>query len=157
MTSTGGGGWARRPSSRAGRWPSSTRRRRRRPTSGGSGPRWAAPASSRRWWSSMRCAFPAECPVCGAKVVREEGEKVYRCTGAACPAQLVGKLRQFASRRALDIEGLGEKLAAGLVERGVKDFADLYAVPFETWQELFSRPRKELDADPKELPEKSAQ
>ncbi len=71
-------------------------------------------------------AFPDTCPVCGAQVVREEGEKVYRCTGAACPAQLVGRLRQFASRRALDIEGLGEKLAAGLVERGVKDFADLY-------------------------------
>jgi len=95
--------------------------------------------------------------VCGAKVVREEGEKVYRCTGAACPAQLVGRLRQFASRRALDIEGLGEKLAAGLVERGVKDFADLYAVPFETWQQLYSRPRKEQDEEPRELPEKSAQ
>ena len=93
--------------------------------------------------------------MCGARVVREEGEKVYRCTGAACPAQLVGRLRHFASRRALDIEGLGEKLAAGLVERGVKDFADLYAVPFETWQQLFSRPRKDLDADVP-LPEKSA-
>ncbi len=47
----------------------------------------------------------------------------------------MGRLRHFASRRALDIEGLGEKLAAGLVERGVKDFADLYAAPFETWQD----------------------
>lgn len=88
-------------------------------------------------------AFPARCPVCGARVVREEGEKVYRCTGAACPAQLVGRLTHFASRRAMDIEGLGEKLAASLVERGiVKEFADLYSVPFETWQRLFSRPRK---------------
>ncbi|HET6437791.1 MAG TPA: NAD-dependent DNA ligase LigA [Anaeromyxobacter sp.] len=102
--------------------------------------------------------FPQRCPVCGARVVREEGEKVYRCTGAACPAQLVGRLRHFASRRALDIEGLGEKLSAGLVERGVRDFADLYGVPFETWQQLFSRPRKEQDEDaPRELPEKSAQ
>src|SRR5919206_1499317 len=59
----------------------------------------------------------------------------------------------------MDVDGLGEKLAALLVERGlVKDFADLYAVPFEEWQRAFSRPRKE-DAKGKkqELPEKSAQ
>ena len=96
--------------------------------------------------------------MCGAKVVREEGEKVWRCTGAACPAQLVGRLAHFAQRRAMDVEGLGEKLAAGLVERGlVKDFADLYAVPFRAWQELFSRPRKEERDAKGELPEKSAQ
>jgi DNA ligase (NAD+) len=75
--------------------------------------------------------------VCGAHVVREEGEKVYRCTGSACPAQLVGKLRHFASRRAMDVDGLGEKLCAQLVERGlVKDFADLYAIAREQWAEL---------------------
>jgi DNA ligase (NAD+) len=119
-------------------------------------PEVVKPLPERRTGAEEFFTFPAACPVCGAKVVREEGEKVYRCTGAACPAQLVGKLRQFASRRALDIEGLGEKLAAGLVERGVKDFADLYGVPFETWQQLFSRPRKELDTDAP-LPEKAAQ
>jgi DNA ligase (NAD+) len=108
-------------------------------------PEVVKPLPERRTGEERPFVFPDRCPVCGAKVVREEGEKVYRCTGAACPAQLVGRLRQFASRRALDIEGLGEKLAAGLVERGVKDFADLYAVPFETWQQLFSRPRKEQD------------
>ncbi len=118
-------------------------------------PEVVKPLPERRTGSEELFVFPTACPVCGANVVREEGEKVYRCTGAACPAQLVGRLRQFASRRALDIEGLGEKLAAGLVERGVKDFADLYAVPFETWQQLFSRPRKELDADAP-LPEKAA-
>jgi DNA ligase (NAD+) len=69
--------------------------------------------------------------------VREEGEKVYRCTGAACPAQLIGRLRHFAERRAMDIEGLGDKLAAQLVERSlITDFADLYAISFETWSEL---------------------
>jgi len=69
--------------------------------------------------------------------VREEGEKVYRCTGAACPAQLVGRLRHFAQRRALDIEGLGDKLAAQLVERKlVREFADLWRIPLETWAEL---------------------
>ena len=119
-------------------------------------PEVVKPLPERRTGEETFFTFPETCPVCGAKVVREEGEKVYRCTGAACPAQLVGRLRQFASRRALDIEGLGEKLAAGLVERGVKDFADLYAVSFETWQQLFSRPRKDLDVDAP-LPEKSAQ
>jgi DNA ligase (NAD+) len=90
-------------------------------------------------------------------VVREEGEKVHRCTGAACPAQLVGRLRQFASRRALDVEGLGEKLCAYLVDRGlVKDFADLFGVPFEEWQRAFARPRKERDEGEVELPEKAA-
>ena len=100
--------------------------------------------AERRTGEERPFAFPARCPVCGAAVVREEGEKVYRCTGAACPAQLVGRLTHFASRRAMDVDGLGEKLAFSLVEKGlVKEFADLYAVPFETWQKLFSRPRKE--------------
>jgi DNA ligase (NAD+) len=121
-------------------------------------PEVVKPLPDRRTGDERPFVFPAACPVCGAKVVREEGEKVYRCTGAACPAQLVGRLTHFAGRRAMDIDGLGEKLAAGLVERGVvKDFADLYAVPFRVWQELFSRPRKEDSKKKDELPEKSAQ
>ena len=121
-------------------------------------PEVVKPLKERRTGAERPFEFPATCPVCGAKVVREEGEKVWRCTGAACPAQLVGRLRQFASRRALDIEGLGEKLCAWLVDKKlVKDFADLYAVPFEEWQRAFSRPRKreEGDGEP-ELPEKAA-
>jgi DNA ligase (NAD+) len=111
-------------------------------------PEVVKPLKERRTGAERPFVFPTECPVCGAKVVREEGEKVWRCTGAACPAQLVGRLRHFAQRRALDIDGLGEKLAAALVERGVvKEFADLYAVPFRVWQELFSRARKEEAKD----------
>ncbi|ABS24948.1 NAD-dependent DNA ligase LigA [Anaeromyxobacter sp. Fw109-5] len=121
-------------------------------------PEVVMPLKERRTGEERPFAFPAECPICGAKVVREEGEKVYRCTGAACPAQLVGRLTHFAQRRAMDIDGLGDKLALGLVERGlVKDFADLYAVPFPAWQELFSRPRKEERDAKAELPQKSAQ
>jgi DNA ligase (NAD+) len=91
----------------------------------------------RRTGAEREFVFPPTCPVCGARVVREEGEKVYRCQGAACPAQLVGRLRHFAQRRAMDVDGLGDKLAAQLVERGlVKEFADLYAIPFATWREL---------------------
>jgi DNA ligase (NAD+) len=121
-------------------------------------PEVVKPLKERRTGAERPFTFPATCPVCGAKVVREEGEKVWRCTGAACPAQLVGRLRQFASRRAMDIEGLGEKLCLWLVDRKVvKDFADLWAVPFEEWQRAFSRPRlpREDGGEP-ELPEKAA-
>ncbi len=100
-------------------------------------PEVVKPLKERRTGAEREFVFPSVCPVCGARVVREEGEKVWRCTGAACPAQLVGRLRHFAQRRAMDVEGIGDKLAAQLVERGlVKDFADLYAIPLETWAEL---------------------
>jgi DNA ligase (NAD+) len=121
-------------------------------------PEVVKPLKERRTGAERPFTFPSECPVCGARVVREEGEKVWRCTGSACPAQLVGKLRQFASRRALDVEGLGEKLAAHLVEKKlVRDAADLYGVPFEEWQRAFSRPRKLDPGERPELPEKAAQ
>jgi DNA ligase (NAD+) len=111
----------------------------------------------RRTGAEREFVFPSECPVCGARVVREEGEKVNRCTGAACPAQLTARLFHFAQRRAMDIEGLGEKLCAALVERKlVTDFADLYAVPFEEWQRLFHRPQK-AEAGEAKLPERAAQ
>lgn len=72
--------------------------------------------------------MPDRCPVCGSRVVRPPGEVVSRCIGGmSCPAQLKGSLRHFASRDAMDIEGLGEKLIDKLVElRFVKDVADLY-------------------------------
>jgi DNA ligase (NAD+) len=122
----------------------------------------------RRTGAEEEFRFPSQCPVCGAKVVREEGEKVWRCTGAACPAQLAGRLVHFAGRRAMDVEGLGERLSAWLVEQGlVKDAADLFHVRFEDWQRAFSRPRKAEPGDPTspplrgagapELPEKAAQ
>lgn len=112
----------------------------------------------RRTGAEVEFVFPAACPVCGARVVREEGEKVNRCTGAACPAQLSARLFHFAQRRAMDVEGLGEKLCALMVERKlVKDFADLYAVPFEEWQKAFSRPKNPSPDEPKALPEKAAQ
>jgi DNA ligase (NAD+) len=79
--------------------------------------------------------MPARCPVagCGGHVVREEGEAAYRCINAACPAQLKSRLRHFASRGAMDIDGLGEKLVDQLVERGLlRDFADLYRVDAAT-------------------------
>ncbi|MGE5523407.1 MAG: NAD-dependent DNA ligase LigA [Rhodospirillaceae bacterium] len=77
--------------------------------------------------------MPKRCPVCGSDVERPEGEAVARCTaGLFCPAQRKQALRHFASRRAMDIEGLGEKLVDQLVDSGmVKTPADLYALRIE--------------------------
>ncbi|MFQ5881819.1 MAG: NAD-dependent DNA ligase LigA [Candidatus Methylomirabilales bacterium] len=84
-----------------------------------------------------RFEMPARCPVCGGKAYRPEGEVVWRCDNAACPAQLKEKLLHFGSRRALDIEHLGEAVVNQLVERGlVKDFADLYHLDVETLASL---------------------
>lgn len=72
--------------------------------------------------------MPKVCPVCGSHVVREEGEADWRCTGGLyCPAQRKQALLHFASRRAMDIEGLGDKLVDQLVEGGIVETpADLY-------------------------------
>jgi DNA ligase (NAD+) len=72
--------------------------------------------------------MPEQCPVCGSAVERVEGEAVFRCTGGLyCGAQLIRSILHFASRRAMDIEGLGEKLVVQLVESGlVRTVADLY-------------------------------
>jgi DNA ligase (NAD+) len=82
--------------------------------------------------------LPDKCPVCGSEVEREEGEAVARCTGAlVCPAQLKESLRHFASRRAMDIEGLGSKLVDQLVDQGlVKNAADLYRLEVDRLAEL---------------------
>lgn len=77
--------------------------------------------------------MPAKCPVCGSEVVRVEGEAAHRCVaGLYCPAQRIGALLHFASRRAMDIQGLGDKLVEQLVARGlVKTVADLYRLDQE--------------------------
>ena len=69
--------------------------------------------------------MPAECPVCGSEVVRAEGEAVARCSGGLyCGAQRKEAIKHFASRRAMDIEGLGDKLVDQLVEAGLVDHVD---------------------------------
>jgi DNA ligase (NAD+) len=73
--------------------------------------------------------FPETCPACGGVAFRPPGEAYWRCMNAACPAQLKERLRHFGSRRAMDIEHLGDATIEQLVDRGlVKDFADLYAL-----------------------------
>ena len=76
--------------------------------------------------------MPTECPVCGARVEREEGEAAYRCTGLACPAQLKESLKFFAARGSMDIDGLGEKIIDQLVDKNlVRDPGDLYLLTAE--------------------------
>ncbi|WP_137189831.1 NAD-dependent DNA ligase LigA [Stenotrophomonas rhizophila] len=72
--------------------------------------------------------MPAQCPVCGSEIVREEGEAVWRCSGElSCPAQRKEAIAHFASRRAMDIDGLGGKYIETLVDaRIVRGVADLY-------------------------------
>jgi DNA ligase (NAD+) len=70
---------------------------------------------------------PENCPICGTKVVRTEGEVDYRCVNANCPAKLMGTILHFASRGVMNIDGMGESLVAQLIDKGlVKNVADIY-------------------------------
>ncbi|MFP4028704.1 MAG: NAD-dependent DNA ligase LigA [Candidatus Brocadiia bacterium] len=81
--------------------------------------------------------LPDTCPVCGSDVSRPEGEAVHRCTNASCPAQLRQRLTHFGSKAALDIDGLGDKIAEQLVERElVEDMADLFDLTVDELEEL---------------------
>jgi DNA ligase (NAD+) len=80
---------------------------------------------------------PERCPVCHGRVYRMPGEVAYRCVNASCPARLKESLLHFASRHAMDIDGLGEKLVDQLVDRGlVRDVADLYRLRREDLESL---------------------
>jgi DNA ligase (NAD+) len=94
--------------------------------------------------------LPTQCPDCGSAVEREEGEVVARCTGGLyCPAQRVQALFHFASRRAMDIEGLGERLVMALVEFDqVRTVADLYALSVDDFVEMKRRADERDDTVP---------
>ena len=81
--------------------------------------------------------MPAHCPQCGSEVVRYEGEVAHRCVNISCPAQLKEHIRHFASRGAMDIEGLGEKVSAQLFDaKLIADPADLYFLTKEQLVDL---------------------
>ena len=90
-----------------------------------------------------RWQMPAECPACGSHLQRPEGEVVWRCENVSCPARIRRALEHFASRGAMDIEGLGEAIVDQLIEHGlVHDFADLYALTGPQLAELVVAPRE---------------
>ena len=90
------------------------------------------PPDARPW------AMPRVCPVCGSELVREEGAAVWRCSGElSCPAQLVQSVFHFASRRAMDIDGLGERYIESLAESGqLRDVAALYRLTLDDLLEM---------------------
>lgn len=99
----------------------------------------AAVITSRRNGSERIFKFPKECPECGELLVREEGEAVIRCVNPKCPAKIKERLLHFASRRAVDIEGLGDKMVDLLLESNlVREIPDLYKLKAE---DLVSLPR----------------
>ncbi len=88
--------------------------------------------ASKRDGTETDFEFPRVCPVCGSDAVRPEGEAVRRCTNDICPAKVKARVLYFASRKAMDIEGLGEVLVETLVDNGsIKDIADLYKLTVE--------------------------
>ncbi|HEY1654017.1 MAG TPA: NAD-dependent DNA ligase LigA [Candidatus Tumulicola sp.] len=92
-------------------------------------PRVVGPITAERTGKERRFKMPDRCPVCGSDVDHPPGEAMARCTNASCPAQRYERLRHFASRGAMDIEGLGDVLAEQLIQRQrVRDVADIYAL-----------------------------
>lgn len=85
--------------------------------------------TSKRKKGSKRYKIPDKCPVCGAAVIRFEGEAVHTCQNQSCPARLKESIKHFASKGAMDIDGLGDKLIEALVDNGsLKNVADLYSL-----------------------------
>lgn len=86
----------------------------------------------RRTGAEREFRMPERCPACGGPVVRPAGEVAHRCENLSCPARIKESIRHFASRRAMDIEGLGEKLVDKLVETGlVRRLSDIYRLKKE--------------------------
>lgn len=105
-------------------------------------PKVVKPVLSLRPADAHPFRMPATCPVCGSRLQREPDEVIWRCENPSCPARLRRSLQHFASRRAMDIDGLGEAIIDALVERGlVKDVADLYHLEAAALEALVVEPR----------------
>ena len=95
-------------------------------------PQVVGPVAERRTGGETPFEMPALCPACSIPVVRDEGAAAHRCINAACPAQRYERIRHFVSQAAMDIEGLGEKLVAQLLDVGlISDLPDIYALTGE--------------------------
>ena len=87
--------------------------------------------------------MPTICPVCGAQAVREEGEAAWYCNGIECPAKLYRGIIHFASREAMDINGLGEAIIEELINRGlISNITDIYKLTFENVASLKKNGKK---------------
>ena len=87
--------------------------------------------------SEKKFRMPSKCPVCGSRVVKDEGQVAIRCVNAQCPAQLKRRIEHFAGRGAMDIEGLGQAMIEQLVERKlVREVSDIYSLTSAQLTEL---------------------
>jgi len=92
-------------------------------------PEIVEPIVSRRTGKEKIFHMPKRCPVCGAEVIKPEGEAMHRCTNAACPAQALERIKHFVSRGAMDIEGIGEKMSEALFNaKLIEDVGDIYSL-----------------------------
>ena len=117
-------------------------------------PRVVAPVVSLRPADSKPWSMPTACAACGSELRRDVDEVIWRCENASCPARLRRSLEHFASRSAMNIEGLGESLVDQLIERGlVHDFGDVYHLTAEQLENLVVAPRepKSERATPRKL------
>jgi DNA ligase (NAD+) len=93
--------------------------------------------TQKRTGKEKKIVFPSKCPSCGDKVVRAEDESAHRCINVMCPARISESLKHFASKRAMNIEGLGDKWIDQLIESGiVHHYSDLYDVTVPVFQKL---------------------
>ncbi len=100
-------------------------------------PRVVGPVPEKRPADSVPWVMPTHCPVCGEPLHKPADEAVWRCENSSCPAKLTRGLEHFASRGAMNIEGLGESLIAQLTAKGlVKSFADIYRLDHATLENL---------------------
>ena len=98
---------------------------------------WLRPADAEPW------VMPTACAECGSLLPRDEDEVVWRCENTSCPARLRRSLEHFASRTAMNIEGLGASLVDQLIEQGlVRDFADLYPLTADQLEQLVVTPTR---------------
>ncbi len=100
-------------------------------------PEVVGPVLSDRPADRPEWVFPTDCPVCGSRLVRPEGEADHRCLNEVCPARVAGAIEHFASRGGLDIEGFGEQRVQLFQSLGfLHDVADIFALPVEQLREL---------------------
>jgi DNA ligase (NAD+) len=120
-------------------------------------PKVIGPVLEKRPAGSAPWVMPTTCPFCDSSLAKPEEEVVWRCENASCPARLRRSLEHFASRRAMNIEGLGESLTDQLITSGlVKDFSDLYRLSVEQIANLTTTTEREGKPTTRRVGEKVA-
>ena len=100
-------------------------------------PKVISVAKEKRSGDEKKFQMPTKCPACGSKLVREVEEVALRCENAGCPSQIKERVLHFASRSAMDIDGMGEAVVAQLVDKAlIKDYSDIYYLEFEQIRSL---------------------